>query len=62
MPVDRGVRSRLFERGVHSLPDARRSAYLGHLLLRFLDWPIRKTRPDEIEFWLAEADDLLALS
>lgn len=58
--VDRGVRSRLFERGIHSLSEARRSAYIGNLLLRCLDWPIRKNRPDDIEFWLAQADGLLA--
>ena len=57
--VDSGVRSRLFERGVHSLPDAKRRAYVANLVLRSLDWPIRKDRPAEIEFWLAEADRLL---
>ena len=60
VPVERGVRSRLFEAGVHSLSEPRRLAYVGNLLLRCLDWPIRKGRTDEIEFWLARADDLLA--
>lgn len=57
--VDPGVRSRVFERGVHSLPEANRRAYLANLVLRNLDWPIRKNRPAEIEFWLAETDRLL---
>lgn len=57
--VDAGVRSRLFDRGVHSLPDAKRRAYVANIVLRSLDWPIRKDRSAEIEFWLTEADRLL---
>jgi thiamine kinase-like enzyme len=57
--VDPGVRSRLFKGGIENLPGAKRNAYVGNLLLRFLDWPIRKNRPAEIEFWLIEADRLL---
>jgi len=59
LAVERGVRSRLFEAGVHSLSEPRRSAYVGNLLLRCLDWPIRKGRTDEVEFWLTHADRLL---
>jgi thiamine kinase-like enzyme len=57
--ADAGVRRRLFDCGIKNLPDAKRNAYIGNLLLRFLDWPIRKSRPAEIEFWLVEADRLL---
>lgn len=57
--VDSGVRSRLFERGVHALPEPKQHAYVANLVLRNLDWPIRKHRPAEIEFWLAEAERLL---
>lgn len=57
--VDPGVRSRLFERGVHGLHEAKRRAYVANLVLRNLDWPIRKDRRAEIEFWLVEADRLL---
>lgn len=57
--VEPGVRTRLYERGLQQLPEPRQRAYVGNLLLRFLDWPIRKNRPTEIEFWLAEADRLL---
>ena len=57
--VDRGVRGLLFDRGVDALPDPKRRAYVGSLLLRFLDWPIRRGRTAEVEFWLAEADRLL---
>lgn len=57
--VDPGVRSRLYERGVHALPDPKRLAYAANLVLRNLDWSIRKDRPAETEFWLTEADRLL---
>jgi thiamine kinase-like enzyme len=56
--VDPGVSARLFE-PVDALPEARRSAYLAHLLLRILDWPIRKGRNDDVEFWLAQANRLM---
>lgn len=54
-----GVRSRLFARGIDELAEPRRSAYVAGLLLRFLDWPIRKSRTDEVEFWIAQSDRLL---
>lgn len=57
--VDPGVRTRLFERGIHALPDAKRRAYVANLVLRNLDWSIRKDRRAETEFWLSEADRLL---
>jgi hypothetical protein len=57
--VDPGVRSRLYERGIHALAGAQRRAYVANLVLRNLDWPIRMNRPAEIEFWLTEADRLL---
>ena len=58
--VDPGVRKRCFEQGVETLDGRRRAAYIGNLLLRNLDWPIRKNRPSEVEFWLAQSDRLLA--
>lgn len=57
--VDPGVRSRLYERGVHALPGTKRRAYVANLVLRNLDWSIRKNRLAETEFWLTEADRLL---
>jgi aminoglycoside phosphotransferase (APT) family kinase protein len=54
-----GVRDRLFERAVEPLGEARRRAYLAHLLLRCIDWPIRRGRPAEVEFWLGQANRLL---
>ena len=54
-----GVREKLFELAIKPLDDARRHAYIGHLLLRFLDWPIRYRRTDEVEFWLRQGDRLL---
>jgi thiamine kinase-like enzyme len=56
--VEPGVRSRLFD-SVAALPAPRRSAYYAHLVLRNLDWPIRKGRTDDVEFWLAQAEHLL---
>ncbi len=57
---DPGVRRRLLDAGVDSLDDSRRQAYVGHLLLRNLDWAIRKERVEKIAFWLDTADRLLA--
>lgn len=56
--VDPGMRTRLFASGIENLSAAKRRANVGNLLLRFLDWPIRKNRPAEIDFWLGEADRL----
>jgi thiamine kinase-like enzyme len=58
--ADPGVRKRLFAAGIDTLDRPRRRAYVGNLLLRNLDWPIRKNRPDEVEFWLKQSDRLLA--
>jgi thiamine kinase-like enzyme len=59
VPTERGVRGRLFDEGVEVLDPPRRRAYLAGMLLRFLDWPIRKNRPAEVEFWLDQAERLL---
>jgi hypothetical protein len=54
-----GVRRRLLDVGVETLDNARRRAYVAHLLLRNLDWAVRKERAEGIEFWLDSADRLL---
>jgi hypothetical protein len=54
-----GVREQLFEIAIESLDEARRSVYVGHLLLRVLDWAIRHERRDEVEFWLGQSARLL---
>jgi thiamine kinase-like enzyme len=54
---DPDVRDRLFA-SVAELPPLRRSAYIAHLLVRILDWPIRKGRRSDVEFWLAQAERL----
>jgi aminoglycoside phosphotransferase (APT) family kinase protein len=36
-------------------------SYLAHLFIRILDWPIRRGQFDEVEFWLARADELLKI-
>jgi hypothetical protein len=48
------VRRDLFHRALHPLPPVRRTAYLGHLFIRVLDWPIRRGNDDEVEHWLAQ--------
>jgi hypothetical protein len=61
LPCDRGVRSRLFATAFDGLAEVRRLAYLGHLFIRFIDWPIRRGRRAEVEFWLGQADQMLDL-
>jgi hypothetical protein len=56
---DRGVQGRLFAAAFDGLADLQKQAYLGHLFLRFLDWPIRRGARDEIDFWLTQADQML---
>lgn len=57
--ADPGVRARLFDWGIASLPEPKRRVYVAHLLLRLLDWAVRGTRHVEIEFWLAQTERLL---
>lgn len=59
IPCDPGVQDRLVVAALESLGEPRRTAYLSHLLLRNLDWSIRKGRVDEAFFWLGHADALL---
>ena len=54
-----GVRTQLFELAIETLDEVRRRVYVGHLLLRILDWPIRYGRVEEVEFWLGQSDRLL---
>ncbi|MFZ0666361.1 MAG: phosphotransferase [Acidimicrobiales bacterium] len=61
VPCDEEVRSSLFAAAFDHLDEIRTQAYLAHLFLRFLDWPIRKGRPDEIEFWLGQSDEMLRI-
>jgi hypothetical protein len=58
--ADPGVRKRLFEQGIEALDVRRRAAYVGNLMLRNLDWPIRKNRTSHVEFWLEQSGRLLA--
>jgi aminoglycoside phosphotransferase (APT) family kinase protein len=59
VPCEKGVRSRLFAAAFDDLGALQRRAYLSHYFLRLLDWSIRRGRQDEIEFWLARADQML---
>jgi thiamine kinase-like enzyme len=49
-----GLRRNLFRHALDPLPPVRRAAYLGHLFIRMLDWPIRRGSDDEVEHWLAQ--------
>lgn len=57
--ADPGVRERLFDLGVEALSDAKRNVYVANLLLRNLDWAIRKSRRSDIEFWLSQTERLM---
>jgi aminoglycoside phosphotransferase (APT) family kinase protein len=59
MPSEAGVQARLSAVAFGRLESIRTQAYLAHLFLRLLDWPIRRGAPMEIEFWLEQADLLL---
>lgn len=59
VPCERGVRARLLTAAAADLDDLPTQAYLAHLILRVIDWPIRRGRLDEIELWLREAQELL---
>jgi len=61
LPCDPGVRTRLFATAFDDLDELRTSAYLAHLFVRHLDWSIRRERRDEVDFWLARADEMLDL-
>jgi Phosphotransferase enzyme family len=54
-----GVPERLLGAAFEDLGEVRRRAYLAHLAIKFLDWPIRGDRPAEVELWLAEFTRLL---
>ena len=56
-----GVRERLATEAFATLDEDRRLAYTAHLVLRFLDWPIRRGRNDEIAFWTDQAERFLTL-
>jgi hypothetical protein len=56
VPCAPGVRRHLFAVALDPLPPVRRRAYLGHLFIRLLDWPIRRGSTDEVEHWLSEVE------
>ncbi len=61
MDCEPGFRSRLFAEAFDHLDELRSQAYLGHLFVRLIDWPIRRNSPGEVDFWLARADELLTI-
>jgi hypothetical protein len=61
IPCAPGVRARLFVSAFENLEFLRAQAYLAHLFIRLIDWPIRRKQPQEVEFWLAMAGELLKI-
>ena len=61
IPCAPGVRTRLFASAFDDLDELKTQAYLAHLFIRIIDWPIRRRQFDEVEFWLARADELLKI-
>jgi len=61
IPCESGVRTRLFASAFDDLDELKTQAYLAHLFIRIIDWPIRRRQFDEVEFWLARADELLKI-
>jgi len=61
IPCEPGVRTRLFASAFDDLDALKTQAYLSHLFIRIIDWPIRRRQFDEVEFWLARADELLKI-
>lgn len=55
LPCDDGVPDRLFAAAFDDLGQLQARAYLSHLLLRLLDWSIRRHRADAVEYWLRQA-------
>ncbi len=56
-----GVRSRLSAVAFEGLDQLRQQTYLAHLFIRLLDWSIRGRRSEEVDFWLARADEMLSV-
>ena len=61
MECESGVSSRLIAEAFDHLDDLRAQAFLAHLFVRIIDWPIRRNSPAEVDFWLARADELLTI-
>jgi len=60
MESEPGVQQRLFAAAFDHLDQLRAQAYLGHLFVRLIDWPIRRNSHAEVDFWVAKANELLA--
>jgi hypothetical protein len=61
LTCEEGVRSRLFAEAFDQVDEVRAQAYLGHLFVRLIDWPIRRNSASEVDFWLAKAEGLLTI-
>jgi hypothetical protein len=54
-----GVEKRLFAEAFDHLDDLTAQAYLAHLFVRLIDWPIRRKSHSEVDFWMTWATELL---
>ncbi len=61
LECEASVRLRLFAEAFGHLDELRAQAYLAHLFVRLIDWPIRRNNPAEVDFWLTRADELLTI-
>ena len=55
------VTVRLFSEALDPLDELTAQAYLAHLFVRLIDWPIRRSNPAEVDFWLLQAQTLLTI-
>ena len=61
LECEASVRLRLFAEAFGHLDELRAQAYLAHLFVRLIDWPIRRNNHAEVDFWLTRADELLTI-
>jgi aminoglycoside phosphotransferase (APT) family kinase protein len=61
LTCEHGVGPRLFAEAFNGLDEVRTQAYLAHLFVRLIDWPIRRNSPVEVDFWLEKAGELLVI-
>jgi hypothetical protein len=59
LPCEADTQARLWAAAFDDLEEIRHQAYLAHLFLRILDWPIRRGAVGEVEFWLEQSAELL---
>ena len=59
LPCEEGVSERLWAEVSAVVNEDQRKAYISHVLLRAVDWAVRRNDRAEVELWLAESRRLL---